>query len=87
MSLDVVRYAVGVGMSPGKSVIFPPTVSQVQCVSDFCCRISAKILPYVNVLPDYTSYLGIKKLAMVPGAVPPPLLSLFGPFCLQTNFT
>ena len=44
MILAVVRFAVGVLTSPGKLIIFPPTVSRVLCVSDFCGRISATII-------------------------------------------
>ena len=45
MSLDVVRSDVGVVMSPGKLIIFPPTVSCMLRVSDFCDNILATIIP------------------------------------------
>ena len=45
MSLNVVIYSVGVVASPGKLIKFPTTLSQVRCVSDFCGRISATIIP------------------------------------------
>ena len=45
MGLAVVRADVGVVTSPGKLIKFPPTLSQVQCVSSFCGFILAKILP------------------------------------------
>ena len=66
MSFDVMRYVIGVVTSPGKLIKFPPTVSLVQCVSDFCVLISATIPPYVTVLPAGTLYLGIKKMVFVP---------------------
>ena len=45
MSLAVVRYDIGVVTPPGKLIIFPPTVSQVRFVSDFCGCISDTIIP------------------------------------------
>ena len=45
MSLAVVVYDVGVVTSPGNFIRFPPTVSLVQCVSDFCGCILAIIIP------------------------------------------
>ena len=45
MSLDIMRYAVGVVTSPGKLIKSPPIVSLVRCVSAFCGRILAAILP------------------------------------------
>ena len=45
MSLAVIRYSVGVVTLPGKLIRFPPTVSQVRCVSAFSGRILATILP------------------------------------------
>ena len=66
MRLDVVKYAAGVLKSPGKLIIFSPTVSWVQCVSDFCLRISATIIPQVTFLPTGTFSLGIKKIVLVP---------------------
>ena len=44
MILPILRSAVDVVTTWGKLVRFPPTVSQVRCVSDFCAHISAKVL-------------------------------------------
>ena len=65
MSLDIMRYAVGVVTSPEKLIEFPPTASMVRCVSDFCGRILATSLPYVTVLPDSPLNLGMKKMVFV----------------------
>ena len=35
MSLAVVKVSVGVVMSPGKLIRFPPTVSWIRCASSF----------------------------------------------------
>ena len=45
MSLAVLISDLIVVISPGEFIILPPTVIRVQCVSDFCGRISATILP------------------------------------------
>ena len=45
MSLAVIRPPVGVVTSPEKLIKYSHTVSWVQCVSDFCGRILATILP------------------------------------------
>ena len=44
MSLAVVISAVGAEITPRKLIIFPPTLSQVRRVSDFCGSISSTIL-------------------------------------------
>ena len=67
--LAVVRYAVGVVASPGKLIKFPPTVSQLLCVSAFCGRILATIIPKVTVLPAGTFALGINKMIFVPDGI------------------
>ena len=45
MSLVGMRSAVGVVTSPGKLIKFTPTASLVRCVSAFCGRILATIIP------------------------------------------
>ena len=69
ISLDVIRYAVGAVTSPWKVIKFPPTLSPVRCVSAFCGRILAKIIPYVTVLPIGTFPLRIKKMVFIPDVV------------------
>ena len=69
MSLAIVRSSIGVIMSPGKLIISPPTVSQVQCVSGFCVKFSATILPYVTALPAGTFPLGINNIVLVPDVI------------------
>ena len=65
MTLDVMRYAVGVVTSPVTLIKFTPTVSLVRCVSAFYGLISATSLPKVTVLPAGTSPLGMKKMVFV----------------------
>ena len=45
ISLDVIRYAVGVVSSPGELTRFTPKLSRVQCVSDFCGHIYSTNIP------------------------------------------
>ena len=69
MILAVMRYVIGVVTSPGKLIKFPPTVSLVRCVSAFCGRISAAIIPYVTIISAGTLSLGIKKMVFVPDVI------------------
>ena len=69
MSLAVVRSAVGVVTSPGNLIKFPPTVKQVQFISDFCGHIVATVLPYETFLPSDTLPLGIKNMVFVPDVI------------------
>ena len=65
MSLAVIRSSVGVVTSPGKLIKFPPTEILVRCVSAFCSRILATIIPLLSLLLVGNFSLGLKKIVFV----------------------
>ena len=60
--LAVVIYAVGFVTSPGWSIIFPPTVSLVMWVSDFCGLMPQTILPYFTFRYFWACDFGMKNI-------------------------
>ena len=69
MSLAVIKFSVGAVTSPGILIKFPPTVSRVRYVLDFCGFISATIIPLVSFLPVGTFSLGMKKMEFFPDGI------------------
>ena len=66
MSLAVLKVSVGVVMSPGKLIIFPPTISWIRCASSFNSNILVTMFSYVTIMPARTFPFGINNIVFVP---------------------